>query len=146
MICTFYDDGKTHTRYHKYSNPLVGRKQIYQRVNGKWEKWCRPDQKYSKPCELTVSDKGAVLSSYFNEKITNEDFSKKHGIPMGTPFIQRHRYYLDFEFVTRKGETTDLRMSGHSITGKPHTTWNWNCKLKDAPSPSIKGRIEGVIR
>ena len=69
MICTLDHDGKTHTRIHKYSNPRFLKKwrtkQIYQRLDGKWEKWCRPDEVYYKPCELTVSNKGAVGTFYF---------------------------------------------------------------------------------
>ena len=146
MICTDYEDGKTLTRYHKYSNPMIGRKQIYQRENGKWLNWCIPRSDYSKPCEFSISDKGAVKTAYFNHEIDNESWSKKHGYPMGTPILQIYRHYLDFEFVTSKVEAQSYFLSGEKLPEDDGKTWIWNCKLKDASSPSIKGRIEGVIR
>ena len=146
MICTNYEDGETYTRYHKYSNPMIGRKQIYQRVDGKWLNWCRPTPEDSRPCKISISNKGAVLTTYHDYKLETEKWSKHFGVPIGTTISLKRKYYLDFEFVTRRVEIEGYRLNGESINGKPDYTRTWNCRLKDASSPSIKGRIEGVIK
>ena len=63
MICTSYVKGELATRYHKYSNPLFGEKQIYNRVDGKWEKREKHDPQYYKLAQLSISDKGVALCS-----------------------------------------------------------------------------------
>ena len=115
MICTFYDkdryEGKSQTRYLKYSNPLIGRKQIYNRVAGKWTKWCKPSGDYHKPCELTVSDKGAVLTEYYKGT-----FKKPYrGKPAGFKYVQVSKYTLDFEFLKRRIDTHFETLSGLRI-------------------------------
>jgi hypothetical protein len=127
MACSLYADGETHWRYLKYSNPFIGSKQIYNRVDGAWEKWCRPDAEYYKPCELTITNLGSVMYTYFEEKLTKDrpEISRNKG----DPIIIRLKYVLDFQFVTRKVEQEEFNLIGDSINSKPYRVDNWDCKL-----------------
>ena len=129
MICTLDYDGKTHTRIHKYSNPRFLKKwrtrQIYQRLDGKWEKWCRPDEVYYKPCELTVSDKGAVGTFYFKDTLT-KSYKRR---PAGSRFVKVAEITLDFEFLKRRVGIHYETLSGRRIWGDDESLQRWSCKL-----------------
>jgi hypothetical protein len=132
MICNLHQDGETHTRYHKYSDPIIGWKQIYQRIDGSWLEWCRGDEPdYHAPCELTITNLGATMMTVHQVTATKdlpENLIKKDDII----FVTR-KYILDFEFVTRRMELywTDIHnryfTNGPTIE-KPYTE-NWSCKL-----------------
>jgi hypothetical protein len=143
MICTFYNkdsyEGKSQTRYLKYSNPLIGRKQIYQRIEGKWEKWCRPN-------ELAVSNKGAVMTTYVSGTLSK----RFEGFPKGFEYVKVDKYTIDFEFLKRRIDIQFKSLhTGEVVFGKKGDAWErWDCSRHIDPheKPSIKGRIEGVIK
>tara|TARA_B100001093_G_scaffold495253_1_gene539519 strand:- start:478 stop:909 length:432 start_codon:yes stop_codon:yes gene_type:complete len=128
MICTFYDkdryEGKSETEYLKYSNPLIGRKQIYDRVDGKWKKWCRPSEHDHKPCELTVSDKGAVGTFYVKDTLKKPELGK----PAGFKYVVVFNFTFDFEFLKKRVDYYFETLSGRRIWGDK--IWErWSCKL-----------------
>lgn len=131
MICTLYQEGETHTRYLKYSNPIIGSKQIYNRVNGKWEEWCRPAPDMHKPCKLTITNRGATMQSVYEHTVEND--APEDNLLKGTLILEYIKYILDFEFVTRRVERHWTKMNGQATSDwtaeNPHIS-NWDCKLK----------------
>ena len=127
MTCTIYNAGKTLTRHFKYSDPMFGKRDIYQRVDGTWKNWCIPRTKDYKPCELTITERGAIQKSYDLLEIGPRD-SKKYNIAVGTPVIQNISVWLDFEFATNKHQLENVLMNGTNVTT---FVYNWNCKIKD---------------
>lgn len=140
MICTYHDKdayaGKYQTRYLKYSNPLIGPKQIYMRRGVEWEKWCSPtDPEYYKPCERNITDRGAVGTFYLEAEMNVDD--PKEGLSKGDEVVSVLKYTLDFEFITRRlvryWETT----SGKRLKYKGNTEV-WACELHNSPNEKKK--------
>ena len=129
MIYTLYQDGETLTRYHKYSDPLIGWRQKFQRIDGSWLEWCRPQLGYH--CELTITNRGAVMKTvteYTAYKDSNVD-----GLHADDDFLHHEKYILDFEFLTRRLEWCEAHMDGRPFSSGPSLAnpaiENWNCKL-----------------
>ena len=142
MICTYYNqqhyDGQRQTRYFKYSNPFFGRKTIRSRSDSEWTKWCGDSSGFHKPNEVTIKDKGGVCIQYeggWKQRIDKP----KWKISKGDGLINVKKYVLDFEFIARKVDVYWQNESTEEWT-LTEDNWveNWNCKLKGAPSPSIK--------
>ena len=118
------------------------RKEILQRIDGAWIKWGSSPPKPFKN-ELSISDKGAVLTLSF-KRIADKEDARFLGIPNETPFIIKRNLFLDFEFLTRRYEHSVTKMNGEKLL--EFDDQKWDCRLKDEESQSIKGRIEGVIK
>jgi hypothetical protein len=129
MTCTLYQDGETLTRYLKYSNPLIGRKQIYQRIDGSWQEWCRPSRGYH--CELTITNRGAIMKTV--SEYTANPNNNEYGLHAGDDFLYHEKYILDFEFSTRRMEWYEAHMDGRPFSSGPSLEnpeiQIWNCKL-----------------
>lgn len=140
MICTYYDsnhyDGKTQTRYFKYSDPLIGRKKILSRYESEWGTWCGSSEGYHKPNEVTIKDKGGVCISYEGHWKRNID-TPKWKLSKGDGLIRVVKYVLDFEFVSRKVEVYWQNKSTEEWTlTEDNRVENWDCKLKGSSSES----------
>ena len=150
MICTYWNynhyDGQTQTRYFKYSNPMFGKKTILSRSDSEWTTWCGDSSYFYKPNELKIRDRGGVCIQHDGNWSASVD-NPKYKISKGDGLIKVKKYVLDFEFVSRKVEGFwQKKSNGIWTISEDNWVENWNCKVKDAPSPSIKGRIEGVIK
>ena len=96
MICKPWSlERGQETRYYKYSNPFFGEKEILQRIDGAWKNWGSANPNAIKT-ELSISDKGAVMTQSFKE-IADKEVARALGILNETPFIAKHKYFLDFE-------------------------------------------------
>jgi hypothetical protein len=129
MTCNVYQDGETFTKYYKYSDPLIGFKKVYSRIDGSWLEWCRPQLGYD--CELTITNRGAVMktvSVYVANKGSLED-----GLLVGDDFHHHEKYILDFEFLTRRLEWYEAHMDGRYFSFGPSLEnpeiESRNCKL-----------------
>jgi len=132
MTCTLYVDGETYTRYHKYLNPIIGSRQIYNRVDGKWRKWCSSKEpSYHAPCELNISNRGATMKTL--SQTTARDNFPEDALQKGDPILEHRKYILDFEFITRREEIYHTHMDGRSFadgdTLENPRIYKWNCKL-----------------
>ena len=129
MLCTLDYNGKTHTRIYKYSNPQFLKKwrkrQIYQWLNEKWQKWCRPDEVYYKPCEITVSDKGAVGTFFYKDTLA-KSYKRR---PAGSRFVKVAKITLDFEYLKRRVGIHYETLSGRRIWRDDEFLERWSCKL-----------------
>jgi hypothetical protein len=131
MTCSLYTGGKTETRHLKYSDPIFGEKQIYNRVDGEWQEWCRSSTAAYNPCELTITNRGAIQTVVY-EGTASKDVPEDNMV-QGTAILVHIKYILDFEFITRSVETYYTTMNGRSITGGGSTDEPfidvWDCKL-----------------
>ena len=89
MSCT--NDGST--VHMKYSNPMIGFKRIYQRVDGEWVRWEKEeDIEYEVFPALKITNKGAKLK--WAVRVLTRDQTA----------ILHRTIIVDFEFITRRME------------------------------------------
>ncbi len=135
MICTLPKDGETLTRYLKYSDPIIGPKKIYNRIDGKWMDWCRPQPGQHVPCELTITDRGAILKQVLKNAV--DENIHEFDLQKGDPILLHQKYILDFEFATRRVEFYLTHINGRPFskyTSEKPQIDVWNCKLKGSTS------------
>ena len=131
MICTYTEYSKTFTRILKYVNPIIRRKQIYTRVDGQWEEWCdKSDPEDHKPCELKISDRGAVMDAW-HLNTTIRDVPQ-YGLSKGDQIVQVTKYTLDFQFFKRRVDISWKTLSGKNILKNDERSEEWSCKKHDS--------------
>lgn len=109
MICRNKDD----VNIYKYSNPLLGRKQVLERIDGKWIPWGSTYAEPHEPKKLSIYDRGAVLT--YVVKHTAKGANKPIGLELGDPFLVKFRWTLDFQFLTHKQTATFTKPDGRAI-------------------------------
>jgi len=132
MICKNEDSS---IRYHKYVNPIVGKRNVYQRVSGEWIVWGTSQKSSSIQVlenNLKVTKRGAIIKQVLKVKLSKD--KPKYKLVKGQHYLMHSTYILDFEFVTREEEQYYTRMNRTPIFGtdseNPNIK-NWTCDLRE---------------
>ena len=122
MIC---DAQNSEKRYYKLNSPLLGKKSVEQKIDGKWVNWCK------EYCEkIEVYDTGAMQVTVW-PRIFDQDYPDWEVIA-GREYYQENTYWIDFEFGTRKLQAK-LFLDKARFLEKKKVNWQastYNCEIQ----------------
>jgi hypothetical protein len=109
MVCKYKDL----TRTLKYVAPLIGKKKILQRKDGKWVDWDRPRKDHYKQPQLTITERAAVMKFVMNQT-ADRDYENDN-VKKGDESLWHFRVVSDFEFITSEEKIWMSRMDGSAL-------------------------------
>ena len=140
MIC---NADRYEKRFYKLNAPFFGEKTVEQKIDGKWNNWCK---QYCAKIEIYESGAMQQTERFFSWDQSYPD----EGIVAGRKYFIVGQYWIDFEFGRRK-----VKRALYTDKSKRTELTNWEGKREDTYSCEIqgntgylkkfKGTIEGVF-